>query len=508
MHRQSSIIVGAALLLAGLSPSPLFAAGQPQADGEYVWPVLAACLAWLVPAGLILITAAGMPTERARQAALAGVTGMGLAALVYFLFGFGLAFGGVGLLHGQEPGFAGLVWEWSILGPDWGPTWGMAGLAGWALNGAAATPAAYALFVTTLPWVAAATLTPLMALRGRTPAPVSLLAGVLTGGLLLPLALNWVWGGGWLANLGANLGAGHGFVDFAGGTAFLVGGAVALAGLLALIPRRPPHSEPPSLPPVHLPLLASTGALLVLAGSVGWQLSNPLVPTQSLAAWRGAVNALLAAAGGALLPLGYTWFVAGRGDPLMAAKGLAAGAIAGMVVGPFVPPWAALALGSAVGLLVPFVTYLVNETLRIADDSHVVSVYLLGSVLGVLAVGLAADGLAGAGWHGVGADTYLGVAGQGVTGLLPAETMLRDWPGQMQAQAAGLVALFLAPFLIATLVFAPVAVLMRSAARPEQRLRDAEPMADPPAVNPAEPEAGGLADEADQAPETTVPAQA
>lgn len=272
MHRKPWIITAAALLLVGLSPSPLFAAGQPPSEDGTIWAVLAACLAWLVPAGLTLITTAGMPSERAWQAALTGVTGIGLAALVYFLFGFGLAFGGVGLLHDQEPGFAGLVWEWSLLGPDWGPTWGMAGLAGWALSGAAATPAAYALFVTTLPWVATATLTSLFVLRGRTPAPVSLLAGLLTGGLLFPLALNWVWGGGWLANLGSNLGAGHGFVDFAGGTAFLVGGAVALAGLLALIPRRPLPSQTPTLPPVHLPLLASTGALLVLAGSVGWHL--------------------------------------------------------------------------------------------------------------------------------------------------------------------------------------------------------------------------------------------
>ena len=53
-----------------------------------------------------------------------------------------------------------------------------------------------------------------------------------------PLFGNWVWGGGWLANLGNTLGLGHGVVDFSGsGVVHMVGGMVALAGAIVLGPR-------------------------------------------------------------------------------------------------------------------------------------------------------------------------------------------------------------------------------------------------------------------------------
>lgn len=439
-------------------------------SNDNLWPVLAASLAWLVPIGFTLIAAASVRTERAWQIAFAGVAGSALAVAAFFLVGFGLAFGGIGLTHSQVPGYSGLIWEWSALGADWGPTWGMAGLAGWALAGQAANADAMALFVANLPWVAMATLIPLLALRGRTPAAVSLLGGLLVGGVLYPLAINWLWGGGWLANLGANLNLGHGLVDFAAaGPVHMVGGAVAVAGLLTLLARRPRRStasaDPVPLPPAHMPSLAMVGALFILAGSLGWQWANPLLDLGVLFPMRGMANAILAAAGGALLPLAYTWFVAGRADPLMTAKGLAAGSIAGLAVGPFVPPWAALALGAVVGLLAPLLTYLVNEVLRIADDTGVVSVNLLGAVLGLVAVGLLADGVAGAGWNQMGGQAYLGVPGQGVTGLLSAASFQADWPGQMQAQGVGLAALFLIPFLAATVLFGVIAVAMRAGTR-------------------------------------------
>jgi Amt family ammonium transporter len=65
---------------------------------------------------------------------------------------------------------------------------------------------------------------------------------------------------------------------------------------------------------------------------------------------------------------------------------------------------------------------------------------LLGGVLGVLAVGIFADGRLGQGWNGVGREIYLGVAGQGVTGFFPAPGFAPDWPGQINAQAVGLAA--------------------------------------------------------------------
>ncbi len=437
----------------------------PASPGLDMPRLLAASLAWLVPAGFALLAAAGARESRAWQAALGGVAGAALGVALFYLVGFAVAFGGIGLVLLQVPGYSGLVWEWTLLAGQWGTRWGMAGMSGWALTGPAATPAAYELFFAHLPWVATAAMIPLMALRGRTPALSSLLGGLLVGGLLYPLATNWVWGGGWLANLGANLNLGHGFVDFAGGgTVHLLAAGMGLAGLLTMVTRRPRRGDEDAavpLPPVHLPLLASMGALLILAGSLGWAWANPLLDPSTLLPSRGLVNVVLAATAGALAPLAYTWFVADHPDPLLAARGLAAGAVIAAGTGPFVPPWAAAALGFTAGLLVPLLTYFVCEVLRIDDDSGLAPVHLAAGLLGLLAIGFFADGLAGAGWNGVGARQFLGVPGQGVTGLLAAPGMQPDWPGQIQAQLVGAGALLAIAFLAGVVAFGLLAVLAR-----------------------------------------------
>jgi Amt family ammonium transporter len=110
---------------------------------------------------------------------------------------------------------------------------------------------------------------------------------------------------------------------------------------------------------------------------------------------------------------------------------------------------------------VPLLTYLVREVLRIDDDSGLAPVHLTAGLLGLLAIGFFADGLAGAGWNGVGAREFLGVPGQGVTGLLAAPGMQPDWPGQIQAQLVGVGALFGLAFLAGLVIFGLLAVLAR-----------------------------------------------
>jgi len=453
-----------ALLLSLLTFGLALAAPEVRAappDMAQGWTLLSAGLALLVPLGFTLLAAGGLPAEEARQVTLAALAALALATLGYWACGFALQFGGVGLIQ-RSGGLEGLIWEWSALDVRWGSGWGMAGVHGLGLTGAASTPGALALFVSQLPWVTTATLIPLLALRGRAPTVVAALGGLLVSALLYPLAGNWIWGGGWLANLGHNLGLGHGFVDFAGGgLVHLLGASVAWAGILSFLPRRPRRDskEPTPLPPVHLPLLATLGAFLLLIGTLAWSWANPLLDWAVLDPARLVVNLLLAAAGGAFLPLAYTWFVANRPDPLMAARGLAAGlvAVSGSVA--FVPPWTALAIGGAVGLLTPLVCYLVDHVLRWDDPTATVTVHGLGALLGLLAVGIFSDGTYGAGWNSVGIGEYLHVSGQGVSGLLAGAGYQPDWPGQLQSQAVGVAAIALFPFAVASLAFGPLAGL-------------------------------------------------
>jgi ammonium transporter, Amt family len=426
---------------------------------------LLSALAYLVPAGYALIAAAGLPSERTRQAAVTVFAALGLAVVGYAVTGFALQFGGIGLTH-DLPGYEGLIWEWSALGPTWGPGWGMAGLAGWGLTGPAETPAARSLALANLPWVVTAAAIPLAALRGRAPAWASALLGLLTGAVIYPLAGNWVWGGGWLANLSSNLGYGHGLVDLGGAVlVHVLGAAVALAGLVAFWPRRPREAgselQPAPLPQLYFPVLALLGPVLVLAGIVPWLSANPLLPAGAVDPTRTLLNIVLAAFTGGTASLGYTWLVTGRPDPLMAARGFGAAVVASMALSAFTPAWASLATGAAIGLLTPVAVFVFGHFLRLEEHTATLTVHGLGGATGLLLLGLLADGKAGQGWNGVGGGAYLGMAGQGVTGLLAASPFRPDFPSQLQAQGIGLAAVALLAFFTGWIVIAPPATVLQ-----------------------------------------------
>ena len=158
----------------------------------------------------------------------------------------------------------------------------------------------------------------------------------------------------------------------------------------------------------------------------------------------------------------YSWFVSGRADALMAARGVAAGLVAVSAACPFIPPWAALAVGALAGLLLPLSIYFVERVLWLDDPAAALSVHGLGGLLGLLAVGILADGRYGAGWNGVGVGEYLGVAGQGVSGYFVAQGFIPDWPIQLRAQILGLAAIFAFAFVLAWPIFKLVDLLARA----------------------------------------------
>jgi Amt family ammonium transporter len=429
-----------------------------------------AVLALLLPAGLLLISGAGLAGRSPARSAMAGLGALALAAAGYWACGFAFQMGGVGLVS-DLGGLDGLVWEWaSPLNLDWG----VLGLRGFMLLDEASTPAALTLFLAYLPAVAVAVLLPMLALRERMPGWMAALSGLLMAALAYPVAGNWFAGGGWLMHTGQTLGYGHGYIDPAGvSTAALMGGLAALLGIAFFGRRLPPlpAGELPTLPPVHLPVMAALGALLAISGTAALSGANPIHVQAGLPVPLAGVNLILAAAGGALAPSLYTWLTTGAADSLMAARGAAAGALSIAAAMAFASPWAALALGFAAGLLVPLATFLVRYALHVDDPTGAVSIGLLGGILGVLAPGVLSDGRSGLGWNGIGADSYQGVAGQGVTGLLPAPGMAADWPGQINAQLVGLAAvagLTVVLFGILFMVLKGLLLLWRSVPAPEE----------------------------------------
>jgi Amt family ammonium transporter len=438
-----------------------------------LWPLLAGGLAFLIPAGFTLLASGGMPEEKAVPTAMMGLAATGLAIVGYLACGFALQFGGIGLTS-DLPGLGGLIWEWSPLDATWGTGWGASGLRGFFLQKGADTPLAYALFFSQLPLVITASLIPLLTLRRQVKSLLLVLGALLIAALIYPVIGNWVWGGGWLANLGSNLELGHGFVDFAGaGMVHLLGGVAALGGILAFGFRSPPHKlggdgggEPAKMPPVHLPLLAILGSLLVLVGWLGLVFSNPLTTSnEGLPSSLMAVNVVLAAGGSLLVAMLYAWFTTGGADVLMAARGLVAGLIAISAACPFVPPWAALIIGAVAGLLLTLGIYLVEYLLRLDDPSAAIATHGLCGLWGLLALAIFADGRYGTGWNGIGAEEHLGIAGQGVSGYLVARGFQLDFPNQLFAQLAGIAAITIVSFALAWLFFKILDVLIKAGTR-------------------------------------------
>jgi Amt family ammonium transporter len=159
-----------------------------------------------------------------------------------------------------------------------------------------------------------------------------------------------------------------------------------------------------------------------------------------------AVNLVLGALGGALTAGLYSWFTTSHLNPLMSARGLVAGLVVVAAGAPFMPPWSAMAAGLIIGLILPPLIYLFDRVLRLDDTASALATFGLPALLGLLLLALVASGGYGVGWNGVGQESYLGVEGQGVSGLLVAPGYASGWPGQMQAQLVGAAAIFVWSF--------------------------------------------------------------
>ncbi|MBN1994808.1 MAG: hypothetical protein JW953_19075 [Anaerolineae bacterium] len=498
--RIGVILILLALFLA--AARPVFArSAAPEAGNNFVnlFPV---ALMLLLPIGLILLMSSVLPEEQAPAMAINLLLTWAAAALAYFGVGFAFHFGGIAQVS-SEPELSGLYWEWYLLGQsvEWEITrlWGVIAWQGWALTGGAMTDRVFQLFAGHLSLVGLAALLPAGILLRRGRGGMAMLMGLFTGALLYPVGGNWLWGGGWLFHLGVSLGWGHGLVDFGG--ASVIFGAGSLAALIALLLFKAPiaedrQNEPEEvvvlvptdtrltvyhpeagepteeglgpvtpMPSAYLPILGMLGAGLMLLGWFGLAAGDHTPAAVNFSPAQAAVNGLLAALSAALATAGYCRFTTGRINVLMISRGLVAGLVVAVAGAPFMPPWILVAAGLVMGLLLPLLTYLFNQGLRLADEPGILATYGVSAIISLLLVALFADGRAGWGWNGVGLAEYKGVAGQGVSGLVVAPGYVSDWPGQLQAQLLGAGAIALLAAGLSFLLLQTIKVGQKSWAR-------------------------------------------
>jgi Amt family ammonium transporter len=131
-----------------------------------------------------------------------------------------------------------------------------------------------------------------------------------------------------------------------------------------------------------------------------------------------AINTNLSGVAGAAAAMILWYFVFGKPDITMACNGMLAGLVAITAPCAFVSPTASIVIGALAGLLVCGGVLFNDRVLKIDDPCGAISVHGYCGWFGAICVGIFADGTYGAGWNGVGTGSYLGRAGQGVTGLI------------------------------------------------------------------------------------------
>lgn len=211
---------------------------------------------------------------------------------------------------------------------------------------------------------------------------------------------HWVWGGGWLQQMG--------LYDFAGGTVVhITAGVAALVAALVLGPRR---GFPGTAMPPHNMTMTVTGAGMLWVGWFGFNGGS------ALAADGNAAMAMLvthvSAAAGAMVWMSMEWWRFGKPSVLGAVTGMVAGLGTITPASGFVGPGGALVIGVLAGFICFNATLYVKRVLKIDDSLDVFPVHGVGGMLGTLLVGVFASTSLGA-FSGYGfADGIDSMAGQ------------------------------------------------------------------------------------------------
>jgi ammonium transporter, Amt family len=400
-----------------------------------IWTLMAGFLVMFMQAGFAMVGAGFTQAKNVGHTMAMNLMVYGLCMLGYWICGFALQMGGVG---------AGFLSGGALLGNEVavtlsGKAFGLWGAKGFFLSGMTSAPAIFALFLFQMLLMGIAAAIPIGAMAERWTFKSFVVYAFFVGALLYPLFANWVWGGGWLAQLGKNFGLGHGHVDYAGSSVIhMTGGIAALAGAMVLGPRigKYKNGRLVAIPGHHIPM-AVVGSFILAFGWFGLNAGSALAGTD-LRIGVIAVNTMLASAAGAFSSMVYMWTKYGKPDISIMCNGLLAGLVA--VSGPcaFVTAPSAVLIGLVAGVLVCVSVFFVERTFKVDDPVGAFSVHGVNGAWGVLSLGLFADGTYGEGFNGV-AGTVKG--------------LFYGVPSQFIAQCIGMVTNFIYVFVAAYAFF-------------------------------------------------------
>ncbi|HTZ20061.1 MAG TPA: ammonium transporter [Opitutaceae bacterium] len=375
--------------------------GHNRVSINFVWTLVTGFLVMFMQAGFALVETGLCRAKNSSHTMAMNFMIYPLGMLGFYVCGFAFMFGGMGAI-GTMGSYAGLNNEFTVT--LFGHPFGLIGLKGFLLQGAGYDTAAFALFLFQMVFMDTTATIPTGAAAERWKFSAFTIYGCCIGTFMYPVFGNWVWGGGWLSQLGTNFGLGHGHVDFAGSTVVhMQGGVIAFIFAWLIGPRHGKYDKsgklvhpimPHSIPMVML------GTFILAFGWFGFNPGSTLAGTDLRIAVV-AVNTMLASATAAFSTTLYMWwFKTKKPDPSMMCNGMLAGLVAITAPCAFVSAGGAAIIGIVAGILVVESVFFFDRH-RIDDAVGAISVHGVNGAWGCLSIGLLADGTYGDGWNGV-----------------------------------------------------------------------------------------------------------
>ena len=343
---------------------------------DVIWVLVSAVLVFFMQAGFALCEAGLTRAKNTGNILMKNMMDFCIGVSCFWLIGFGIMFAGSGpFIGGFDPLIRG-SYDFGTL-----PTW------------------CYAIFQTVFCATAATIVSGSMAERTNFKAYCIYSAAISL--VVYPISGHWIWGGGWLSQLG--------FHDFAGSTCVhMVGGLVACLGAALLGPRIGKYGKdgkPRAIPGHNLTAMAlgvfilwfcwfgfNGGSTVAMSSDADMELASLVMFNTNLAAATATVAAMI-----------LTWIRYGKPDVSMTFNAALAGLVAVTAPCDCISPEGAFFIGLVAGILVVFSVEFFDKVARIDDPVGAVSVHMVNGIWGTIAVGLFSTG-----GNGVGAGLFYG----------------------------------------------------------------------------------------------------
>ncbi len=329
-----------------------------------IWILLGTALVFFMQAGFAMVEAGFTRAKNSGNIIMKNLMDFCLGTPIYWLLGFGVMFGSTGALFGSfDPMIRG---DYSAVLPSGVPLW------------------AFVMFQTVFCATAATIVSGAMA--ERTKFSAYCIYSMVISAVIYPISGHWIWGGGWLAQLG--------FHDFAGSTAVhMVGGVCALIGAKILGPRIGKYGKDgkPKAILGHSLTLGALGVFILWFCWFGFNGCSTVSMTGDdaiVSAGSIFMTTNLAAAMATITAMCITWIRYKKPDVSMTLNGSLAGLVAITAGCDVVSPFGAAIIGIVAGFLVVFGIEFIDKKLKIDDPVGAIGVHGLCGAGGTLLTGL------------------------------------------------------------------------------------------------------------------------